>query len=121
MTDTPQTFIDLGDGNAPVAGSLAPKNDPERKFRDAWTKSGKTIVVDMDRARVIHRDALRAVRAPLLAQLDIASVRADEDGKSKADIIASKKALRDITKDARIDAATTPEALAALTLEMLLA
>lgn len=84
-------------------------------FRNAWTDTGK-IEVDMPKAREIHKGNLRALRAPLLAALDIAYIRADEmgDANQKAAIAAKKQALRDVTKDPGIDAATTPEQLNAV-------
>ena len=42
------------------------------------------------------------------------------DTAAQADIAAQKQALRDVTEDARIEAASTPEELKALTLDVLL-
>lgn len=74
------------------------------------------ITVDMAKARDIQRDRIREMRAPVLAELDIAYQRADEQGdaEAKADIAARKQALRDATKDPAIDAAKTPEELKAV-------
>lgn len=74
------------------------------------------ITISMVKAREIQRDRIRAMRAPVLAELDIAYQRADEQGDSeaKADIAARKQALRDATKDPAIDAAKTPEELKAV-------
>ena len=47
--------------------------------------------------------------------------RAVETGGDTAAIAAQKQALRDVTGDARIDGAATPDALKALTLDALLA
>lgn len=87
----------------------------DRTFRDAWTDAGR-VTVDMAKARGIHRDRLRALRAPKLAALDIAYQRADEMGDStaKKSVATQKQALRDITKDSAIDSAATPEELAAV-------
>jgi fibronectin type 3 domain-containing protein len=75
------------------------------------------ITVDMTKAREIKRDQLRAERRPLLEQLDVEFMRAQEQGdQTKADEIAAKKqALRDVTADPAIDAATTPDELKAAT------
>lgn len=56
---------------------------------------------------------MRAARAPKLAALDIAYQRADEagDDAEKARITALKQALRDVTSDPAIEAATTTEIL----------
>lgn len=74
------------------------------------------IKVNMTKAREIKRDQLRAERKPLLEQLDVEFMRAQEQGdQAKADEIAAKKqALRDVTADPAIDAATTPEELKAV-------
>ena len=74
------------------------------------------INVNMTKAREIKRDQLRAERKPLLEQLDVEFMRAQEQGdQAKADEIAAKKqALRDVTDDPAIDAATTPEELKAV-------
>lgn len=83
----------------------------DRYFRDAWTDSGFGIKVDIAKAKEIHKDKLRAERSPLLAELDVAYMRADEAGdeKLKAEIISKKQALRDITKHSDFERAKTPE------------
>lgn len=81
-------------------------------YRDAW-RHDKGLVVDMDAAREIHREKLRALRAQKLAALDVEYQRADEDGdgNSKRAISTLKQALRDATSDPMIDAAKTPDEL----------
>ena len=56
--------------------------------------------VNIDKAKAIHRDKFREARAPKLAALDIAYIRADESGdaEKKAELAAQKQALRDVTK-----------------------
>ncbi len=87
----------------------------DRYFRNAWcdVTSEPVIDIDMDKARAIHKDRLRERRKPRLAELDIEYQRADEQGdkKKKRDIAARKQALRDVTDDPAIAAATTPEEL----------
>lgn len=87
----------------------------DRTFRDAWTDAG-SVVVDMPKARELHKDTLRRLRAPLLAALDVDYQRADElnDTAAKQDIAARKQALRDVTADPAIEAAKTPEELKAV-------
>jgi hypothetical protein len=87
----------------------------DRYFRSAWKDVGK-IEVDMPKARDIHRDRLREMRAPKLAALDIEYQRADEagDAERKRAIAAQKQALRDVTADPAIDAAQTPDELKAV-------
>lgn len=88
----------------------------DRAFRNAWKKQGSTVITDMGLARGIHRDAMRAARAPLLADLDAQYMRALEanDTAAMAAIAAEKQALRDVTADPAIDGAVTPEDLIAV-------
>jgi len=85
----------------------------DRTFRDALKID---LTHDMPRAREIQRDRMRAARAPKLAALDIAYQRADEagDNAKKERITALKNALRDVTADPAIEAATTTEVLKAV-------
>jgi hypothetical protein len=86
----------------------------DRTFRQAWRDTG-TVEVDMPTAREIHRERIRLARAPKLAELDIAYLRATEDQDPIGeDIIGEKQALRDATDDPRIEAAETPEELKAV-------
>ena len=111
------TYININ-GDVREASSLTVPAD--RTFRGAWSFNGDAVEVDMTAAKVIHKDNLRAERAPRLADLDVAYMKALEAG-TGADAIATQKAtLRDITADARIDAASTPDALKALDLATLL-
>lgn len=93
---------------------------PSRQFRDAWRDNQDHIGHDMPKCREIHRQRLRKQRAPLLAELDVEYMRADESGISqlkKRDIASRKQALRDITADPRIDSAETPEDLLLVVIE----
>lgn len=76
-------------------------------FKRAWRDDGKAIVVDMDAAKEVTRERLRAERAPKLAELDVEYQRADEVGDlaKKQEIAARKQTLRDVTK--RCDACRT--------------
>lgn len=71
------------------------------------------ININMDKARDIHRDKIRAARNPLLAAKDVEFQRALESGADTATIVSEKQALRDAPAAAVIDAATTPEQLKA--------
>lgn len=75
----------------------------DRTFRNAWNWTGK-VDHDMEKCRAIHRDRMRAARAPKLAALDVRQLRGE-------DVEAEKTALRDVTADPAIDAAKTPEEL----------
>jgi hypothetical protein len=72
------------------------------------------IIVNVNKAKEITKDRLRVERAPLLAGLDVAYQRADESGdaEKKAEVVAEKQRLRDITQLA--DQAQTLDELKAL-------
>src|SRR5437762_211267 len=84
----PQTDPEFGPVYPRIADELAKWSDDEkdvvgvreisadevprdRTFRNAWTDDG-SLSIDMDKARDIHRDRLRQLRAPKLAALDTA-------------------------------------------------
>ena len=73
------------------------------------------IVIDIDKAKAITKDRLRAERAPLLAAQDVAFQRALESGSDTAAIVAEKQRLRDITN--LVDTCTTTDELRALKAE----
>jgi hypothetical protein len=87
-----------------------------RAYRNAWARNGRTIEHNMVTARDIHRDKLRLLRKPKLAELDVAYQRADEAGDvvRKRMIAQDKQRLRDVTKDPRIEAAQNIEELASI-------
>jgi hypothetical protein len=72
------------------------------------------ITINMEKARNIHRENMRAARTPLLAALDVAFQRALEQNANTATIVAQKQALRDVTSDPAIEAAQTVEELKAV-------
>jgi hypothetical protein len=89
----------------------------DRTFRAAWKAGAAGVAIDMVRAREVRRGHLRAMRKPLLEALDVEFMRAMERGSPASEIsaiAARKQALRDVTKDAALEAATTPEELKAL-------
>ena len=111
------TYININ-GDVRDASSVTVPAD--RTFRGAWQFNGSAVEIDMSAARDIHRDNLRAERAPRLAKLDVDYMKALETSGDTAAIAAEKQALRDVTADARIAGAATPDALKALTLDVLL-
>lgn len=115
-----QTYININ-GDVRDAASLTVPQD--RYFRGAWQFNGSAIDIDMVAAREIHKGKLRAERDPQLSALDADWFRAAEaaDAAAQASVAAQKQKLRDVTKDARITNAATPEELQALTLDTLLA
>jgi len=72
------------------------------------------IVINVDKAKAITKDRLRAERTPLLQAQDVAFQRAMEEGADTSVIVAEKQRLRDITQV--VDTATTLEELKGITL-----
>lgn len=109
---TPEQRAEV-ESHRPISFDNLPTN---RAFRNAWRDTGTKIETDMPAAREIWRGTLRRLREPLLAQLDVAYQRADErsDAAAKQSIAAQKQALRDVTADPAIEAASTPEELMAV-------
>ena len=89
------TYIVDKDGNQIDASTASVPSD--RHFRNAWSLSGKVISEDMDAAKVIFKDKIREVRAPLLEAEDVVYMKALEadDASAKTASVAKKKALRD--------------------------
>eukprot|EP00919_Chromeraceae_sp_WS-2016_P030056 GHVR01071369.1.p2 GENE.GHVR01071369.1~~GHVR01071369.1.p2 ORF type:complete len:116 (-),score=31.11 GHVR01071369.1:453-800(-) len=111
------TYININ-GDVREASSLNVPTD--RTFRGAWQFNGDAVDVDMAAALAIHKDNLRAERKPRLDALDVEYMKALEAGTGADAIAAQKATLRDITDDARLAAATTPDELKALDLATLL-
>ena len=111
------TYININ-GDVREASSLTVPAD--RTFRGAWQFNGDAVEVDMTNALAIHKDNLRAERGPRLADLDVQYMKALEAGTGADAIAAQKETLRNITDDARLAAATTPDELKALDLATLL-
>jgi hypothetical protein len=70
------------------------------------------ITINIEKAKEITKDRLRAERTPLLQEQDVAFQRALESGLDTAPIVAEKQRLRDVTLLA--DTATTLEQLKAI-------
>ena len=73
------------------------------------------ITINLDKAREIHKDKIRAAREPKFAELDVAFMRAVEQANAteQLDIASQKRALRNLTEDPDIAAATNVEELKA--------
>lgn len=110
-----KTLIKIGALSVDAADYETPT---ERTFRDAWSFGGNpeagVITVDMDKAKDIWRDKIRAARNAAFGALDAAFMKALETGADTSAIVAQKQALRDAPADPAIDAATTPEQLKAV-------
>jgi len=71
------------------------------------------ITINLEKAKAITKDRLRAERKPLLEEQDVAFQRALEQQQDTSEIVAEKQRLRDITKLA--DEATTLDELKNIT------
>ena len=101
------TYIVDKDGNQIDAASATVPSD--RHFRGAWSLNGKVISEDMDAAKVIFKDKIREVRAPLLEAEDVVYMKALEadDADAKTASVNKKKALRDAPAASAITNADT--------------
>ena len=101
------------DGKTVAAADATVPSD--RHFRGAWSLSGSTITEDMTAAKVIFKDKIREVRAPLLVAQDVAYMKALEDDDASAQTAAknAKKALRDAPAASAITNASNITALKA--------
>ena len=70
------------------------------------------IIIDIEKAKDITKDRLRAERKPLLEAQDVAFQRALESNADTSAIVAEKQRLRDITT--LVDTANTVDELKAL-------
>jgi uncharacterized protein YdaT len=70
------------------------------------------IIIDINKAKDITKDRLRAERKPLLEAQDVLFQRALESSADTSAIVAEKQRLRDITT--LVDTANTVEELKAL-------
>ena len=101
------TYIVDKDGNQIDASTATVPSD--RHFRGAWSLDGKVISEDMTAAKVIFKDKIREVRAPLLEKEDVVYMKALEadDADAKTASVAKKKALRDAPAASAITSADT--------------
>ena len=107
------TYIVDKDGNQVDASTVTVPSD--RHFRGAWSLSGKVISEDMDAAKVIFKDKIREVRAPLLEAEDVVYMKALEadDADAKTAAVNAKTALRDAPAASAITNAANIAALKA--------
>lgn len=73
------------------------------------------IQVNINKAKDITKEKLRAERKPLLEAQDVLYMRAQEAGEDTSAIVAEKQRLRDITN--QVDSMTTIEELKGATCE----
>ena len=97
---TPQQFVEfIRDRDVPADAtniSIVPASSipADRHFRNALKHD---LTNDKAKCVEITKERLRAERAPLLADLDTQYIRAQEEGKPPAAIVAEKNRLRNIT------------------------
>ena len=105
--DMANTYIVDKDGNQIDASTATVPSD--RHFRGAWSLDGTVITEDITAAKVIFKDKIREVRAPLLAAEDVVYMKALEadDSSAKSASVTKKAALRDAPAASAIDSADT--------------
>jgi hypothetical protein len=90
----------IKDVPAGVEFKIVDSVDIDNDYFNAYEFDAETgAKVNIEKAKAIHLDKFRAARAPKLAKLDIEFMKAVEanDEEKKAEIIAEKQALRDVT------------------------
>jgi len=99
------------DGNMIEASSATIPSD--RHFRNAWSLSGSTITEDLTASKVIFKDKIREVRTSLLAEQDVAYMKALEADDTDAQTTAknAKTALRNAPAASAITNASNITAL----------
>ena len=70
------------------------------------------ITINLDKAKDITKERLRAERKPLFEEQDLLFMKAQESGADTSAIVAEKQRLRDITN--QVDSCTTTDELKAL-------
>ena len=107
------TYIVDKDGNQIDASTATVPSD--RHFRGAWSLSGNVISEDLDAAKVIFKDKIREVRAPLLEAEDGVYMKALEadDADAKAASVTKKTNLRNAPAASAITSASSISALKA--------
>ena len=96
-----------------------PPRDNNGGFRDAWKLENGKVVEDLDKAKAIVADRIRAEREPLLKALDVEFSRALEtdNAEERNRIVAEKQKLRDVTEVLKGDSIKSPLELRGKTLE----
>jgi hypothetical protein len=79
---------------------------------NAWELHDGVVNVNLDKAKGLTKQRLRAEREPLLAAQDVLFQRAQETGADITAIVAEKQRLRDVTT--LVDSCTTLDQMSAL-------
>ena len=75
------------------------------------------ITIDISKAKEVWKDKIREKRKPVLEQLDIDFVKAQETSSDTTSIVADKQTLRDLPS--QVDTATTTDEIKAVWNDML--
>jgi hypothetical protein len=75
------------------------------------------ITIDISKAKEVWKDKIREKRKPVLEQLDIDFVKAQETSSDTTGIVADKQTLRDLPE--QVDTATTVDEIKAVWNDML--
>jgi hypothetical protein len=75
------------------------------------------ITIDITKAKEVWKDKIREKRKPVLEQLDIDFVKAQETSSDTTSIVADKQTLRDLPS--QVDTATTTDEIKAVWNDML--
>jgi hypothetical protein len=75
------------------------------------------ITIDISKAKEVWKDKIREKRKPVLEQLDIDFVKAQETSSDTTGIVADKQTLRDLPD--QVDTATTVDEIKAVWNDML--
>lgn len=102
--DTPGHSIIVDSADLPEA---------DNDFFNAWELANGAVTVNLDKAKELTKQRLRAERAPLLQAQDVLFQRAQESGADTSAIVAEKQRLRDVT--GLVDGCTTTAELRGLT------
>ena len=75
------------------------------------------ITIDISKAKEVWKNKIREKRKPVLEQLDIDFVKAQETSSDTTSIVADKQTLRDLPS--QVDTATTTDEIKAVWNDML--
>ena len=75
------------------------------------------ITIDINKAKEVWKEKIREKRKPVLEQLDIDFVKAQETSSDTTSIVANKQTLRDLPQ--QVDTATTVDEIKAVWNDML--
>jgi hypothetical protein len=75
------------------------------------------ITIDISKAKDVWKDKIRQKRKPVLEQLDVDFVKAQETSSDTTSIVADKQTLRDLPS--QVDTATTTDEIKAVWNDML--